>query len=242
MRTISRWMSVVALVIVTLPCSRAIADQQSEYEMLPPELPQVNVYEIAIPTHVVKPGYPRKAAQEGIEADVWFKLLIDRDGTVARCGVLHCSQKNYGFEFNAGNAARQCTFKPKIKNGEAVPAWFYYRVGFRREDIPVEEEERFPGPDQFVAVDQQAKIIRQAMPIRPDSCRVLGVDKGVWVKALVDTGGNVLDVRVLKSTGTDCGLEGAASRAAREYKFEPALQGGKPVAVWVTFQVKFAAE
>jgi len=235
-------MSVVALLIITLPCFAAFADQQSEYEKLPPELPQINVYEIAIPNHVVKPAYPRKAAKDGIEADVWFKILVDRDGSVARCGVVHCSQKNYGFEFNAGNALRLCTFEPRIKDGEAVPSWFYHRIGFHKEDIPVEAVERFPSPDEFVAVDQQAKVVRQAMPVRPDSCRVLGVDQGVWVKALVDTHGDVLDVRLLKSTGTECGLEEAASRAAREYKFEPALRAGQPVAVWVTFQVSFATE
>ena len=242
MRTRSRWMSVVALLIITLPCFAAFADQQSEYEKLPPELPQINVYEIAIPNHVVKPAYPRKAAKDGIEADVWFKILVDRDGSVARCGVVHCSQKNYGFEFNAGNALRLCTFEPRIKDGEAVPSWFYHRIGFHKEDIPVEAVERFPSPDEFVAVDQQAKVVRQAMPVRPDSCRALGVDQGVWVKALVDTNGDVLDVRLLKSTGTECGLEEAASRAAREYKFEPALRAGQPVAVWVTFQVSFATE
>lgn len=242
MRTTSRSISVFSLVIVSLLCSTAFADQQSEYEKLPPELPQVNVYEIAVPANVVKPSYPRKAAQEGVEADVWFKILVDRDGSVARCGVVYCEHKDYGFEFNAGNALRLCTFEPAMRDGEPMPAWFYYRVGFHKEDIPTEKVEHYPGPDEFVAVDQQAKVVRKAMPILPDSCRVLGVTGGVWVKALIDTNGDVLDVRVLKSSGTDCGLEGAASSAGREYKFNPAFLEGKPVAVWVTFEVNFATE
>ena len=36
------------------------------------------------------------------------------------------------------------------------------------------------------------------------------------------------------------GLDAAALMAVRQWKFRPAIQGNKPVAVWVAVPVKFA--
>jgi protein TonB len=54
---------------------------------------------------------------------------------------------------------------------------------------------------------------------------------------LVDKEGNVRDVRLIKGIGA--GLDEAAIESVRQAKFTPAIQNHKPVAVWVSYPVRF---
>lgn len=104
-------------------------------------------------------------------------------------------------------------------------------------DIP--DEEYLPAPDEFVPVEIYAEMIYEEVPDYPRLAREAGMEAVVWVKALVDKEGNVKRAMVLKSSGSRAGFDEAAVAAAYKCKFKPAIQNGRPVAVWVSYAVEF---
>jgi TonB family protein len=57
------------------------------------------------------------------------------------------------------------------------------------------------------------------------------------VDLLVSEAGSVSEVRVRSGAGS--GFGEAAAQVARRLAFEPARRGGRPVAVWIPWTVKF---
>ncbi len=96
-----------------------------------------------------------------------------------------------------------------------------------------------PAIDDFVPVEQFAEMIHYVNPVYPAKELKAGVQGIVWVKVLVGRKGDVLDAVVYKTSGTKS-LDKSALKAALENKFKPAIQDGKPVAMWVTYKVTFA--
>ncbi len=68
-----------------------------------------------------------------------------------------------------------------------------------------------------------------------------GIEGKVVVLVLVGQNGNVIDSRVARSSGTES-LDEAALEWAYRNKFSPAIQNGRPVAVWATYEVEFVLE
>jgi len=83
-----------------------------------------------------------------------------------------------------------------------------------------------PPEKTFAPQPQYTEIARKA--------RLQGV---VIVQAIIDKGGNVTNVKVLKGLGM--GLDQAAVDAIKKWKFEPATLNGKPVAVYYNLTVNF---
>ncbi len=107
-------------------------------------------------------------------------------------------------------------------------------------EIKIDEEEVLPSPDEFIPVEITAEMIYEHPPEYPRLAQTAGVKAVVWVKALVDKNGNVRNAMVLKSSGSKAGFDEAALKAAYKCKFTPAIQNGRPVAVWVGYQVEFS--
>ncbi len=104
-------------------------------------------------------------------------------------------------------------------------------------DIPMDEY--IPTPDEFVAVEERPVILQKVEAKYPEIARRAGIEGEVWVKVLVDRTGAVRDAIVAKESGANAGFEEAAIEAARGYKWKPAMQNKQPVALWVTYPVKF---
>ncbi|MEW5702431.1 MAG: TonB family protein [Candidatus Zixiibacteriota bacterium] len=104
-------------------------------------------------------------------------------------------------------------------------------------DIPLEEY--FPTPDEFVAVQEQPVRIKEESPVYPQVAELTGKEATVWVMALVDKEGKVREARVAKSSGSNVGFDEAAVEAAYKCAYKPAIQNGRPVAIWVTYKVDF---
>lgn len=104
-------------------------------------------------------------------------------------------------------------------------------------DIPLEDY--MPAPDDFVPVEVPAEMIYEEVPEYPRLAKSAGMEAVVWVKALVDKDGNVRDAMILKSSGSKAGFDEAALDAAYKNKFKPAIQNGRPVPIWVSYQVEF---
>ncbi|MCX6832296.1 MAG: TonB family protein, partial [candidate division Zixibacteria bacterium] len=104
-------------------------------------------------------------------------------------------------------------------------------------DIPLEEY--LPRADEFVAVEEMPVSISLPTPVYPPMAMKAQIEGSVWVKVLVDRTGNVRDAVVVKPSGANAGFEEAALEAAKKGKWRPAIQNKQPVAVWLSYDIKF---
>jgi len=104
-------------------------------------------------------------------------------------------------------------------------------------DIP--DEEYLPAMDEFVPVEIPAEMIYEETPRYPRLAKKASMEAVVWVKALVDKNGNVKKAVIFKSSGSKAGFDDSAVAAAFKCKYKPAIQNGRPVAIWVAYKVEF---
>jgi TonB family protein len=74
----------------------------------------------------------------------------------------------------------------------------------------------------------------------PDELRTAGVGGTVYVFIFIEADGTVGNAVVEEGSGNE-ELDAAATAAAREFEFTPALNMDEPVPVWVAFPIKFQA-
>lgn len=93
-----------------------------------------------------------------------------------------------------------------------------------------------PKYGEYVHVTHLPKPVERFRPVYPDSARAHGVTGTVLLQALVLTDGTVGDTYIVRSIPE---LDTAAAYSVQRWKFSPALDGDKPVAVWVGVPIKF---
>jgi protein TonB len=94
-------------------------------------------------------------------------------------------------------------------------------------------------PDIFIIVEKEPKLIGNLKIIYPELAKRIGVEGVVTVKVAVDENGNVFKTNIER--GVDL-LNEAALEAVKQAKFEPGLQRGKPVKVWVKLDIRFVLQ
>lgn len=99
-----------------------------------------------------------------------------------------------------------------------------------------------PEPNEFIPRDTNPILLDAPVPDYPEVARKVGIEAEVWIMVLVDTEGNVKDALVARSSGRDLGFDEAALDAAWGRKYRPAMQNDQPVAVWVSYKVRFEIE
>jgi len=199
----------------------------------------------------LKPVYPKLAKLAGIEGTVYLKLLINEKGNVEKAKVEQGVKDM--LDNSALDAAKKASFSPAMLNNKAVKVWVILPVAFKLEvekkvegrllkydelDImPFNQSEDDLPMDKFVEVEIMPDIINQVNPVYPEEAKKNGIEGRVWVKALVSKEGNVKKAVAVKSDNEI--FNQAAIEAAMKYRFTPAMQSGKPVAVWVVMPFKF---
>ncbi len=98
---------------------------------------------------------------------------------------------------------------------------------------------KLPSESDLVAVETFPQIVELPKPKYPKQARELGIEGTVMVKALIDTSGQVVKVKVAKAPDPDHGLSEAAVEAVKAGKFMPATNGGKPIACWIALPLEF---
>jgi len=87
------------------------------------------------------------------------------------------------------------------------------------------------------SVDAPARLASGPAPAYPDAARSDGVEGDVHLELVVDPSGTVEQARVTRGVGH--GLDEAALRAARQFRFAPATRAGRPVHVRMAWSVQF---
>ena len=90
-------------------------------------------------------------------------------------------------------------------------------------------------------VSEPPEIIKSHPPHYPDMARLMGVEGKVILRLLIDEEGDVIDVKVLRTIASDfrSGFERASIKAAKQYKYKPAILDGKPVPCWAKVTIKY---
>ena len=96
------------------------------------------------------------------------------------------------------------------------------------------------GPAQPVAeasVDVPAKLIRGDSPSYTHEAEAAGIEADVPMEIVVDAAGSVIGARALSRVGY--GLDEAALKSVRGYRFSPAQRGGKAMPVRMRWMMRF---
>jgi TonB family protein len=92
-------------------------------------------------------------------------------------------------------------------------------------------------PSDFVPVEKQPKPIKIQPPVYPKNAHLNKIEGTVWVKLFVDASGEVQFVKVLETSNKI--FNESALVAAMYCQFEPAVMGGKNIAIWVSFPYRY---
>jgi protein TonB len=102
---------------------------------------------------------------------------------------------------------------------------------------PIEAEpEVLPERGTYVPHDTEPLEIFNPKPVYPEMAVMAGMDGRLTVLALIGRDGSVLRAEVLRPVPM---LDEAALEAVRRWRFSPALDHGRPVAVWISIPVVF---
>lgn len=189
---------------------------------------------------IAKPIYPELAAWAGIEGTVVVRAQVDVDGRVSWVETL--KSLDGGCEQAVVKAMKTSRFSPAKVNGRPIRAWFICPVEFRIPDLERElrhsVQVHMPRPLFPDSCDVHPEPLEFVKPRYPEIAIEARIEGKVVVKARVDAHGTVSKVHVLRSLNE--ALDGEAVRAARVCRFSPAKLGGKPIEVWMIWQVTYS--
>ncbi len=164
-----------------------------------------------------------------ITGEVVLQASLDASGQVESVTVK--SSTHAELEESASSALKQWTFKPAIKEGEAVASQviipFNFKGTGREATIEVASHNK--------VVDKAPVALRQPTPELPSELRN---ERGeAKLKLTVDEHGYVAEVDVLESSNEELSI--AAREAALQWKFKPAIKDGAAVASTVVQPFSF---
>ncbi len=211
--------------------------------------------------------YPEAARKKGFQRNIFVQVTIDVDGKVSETKILKV-QYPTGNEAGkdseeetqkltqilctaAMNAIKETKWNPAIKDDKPVKAQVVMPINFRLQGETESEKSVIydtpPGPiGGFEAIAKNLKY--------PEAARKKGVERTVYVDALIDVDGKVLDTKAAKPKDEKEPKESemdeetqkmvqelhiAAMKAIEMSKWEPAKKDKQPVKVWITVPVCF---
>jgi len=123
--------------------------------------------------------------------------------------------------------------------GVGVPDGVGLVVTDRPAVMPLPEPPRQSTPVRVADLPVTPKKIVDARPVYPEIARAARVEGTIIMEAVLDTGGRVTQLRILKSVPM---LDQAALDAVRQWRYTPSLYGGHPVSVLMTITIRFTLQ
>ena len=140
--------------------------------------------------------------------------------------ILACStEENYCSENtddNAGNLINTENLEEQVSASNNIP---------EQNDDQARELSRIP-------TDVFPECMYRPIPEYPDSARDCGIEGSVLVSLYLDSIGNIIEVEIYRSSGSDI-LDQAAIDAAWRSKWTPAQRTGVGVSVWTSVYYEF---
>jgi TonB family protein len=166
----------------------------------------------------VDPQFSEQARKEKFNGVVLINFIVDTNGLPRNVHVLR--GVGMGLDESAVEAVKQYRFRPAREDGRPVPVELNVEVNFQ--------------------VFYDPPKILHSVPLELTDTAIQNHASGtILVAFLVDTNGNAQNVHVLRGAGM--GMDERAFEAIRQYKFEPYLKDGQPIAQQTTLELKFDA-
>lgn len=89
-----------------------------------------------------------------------------------------------------------------------------------------------------IPTDVFPECMYRPIPEYPDSARDYGIEGSVLVSLYLDSIGNIIEVEIYRSSGSDI-LDQAAKEAAWNSRWTPAQRNGEGIAVWTSVSYEF---
>ncbi len=190
---------------------------------------------------VVEPEYPAVAAIEGKTGIVVFYVSVDTLGHASKPDIVASDDSSFGD--SVLRIADQLVFSHPLSNGRPVSFIAYLIASFDQQkdssgavayhttivSRPILDATEIHVTDPVV--------LEKHAPQYPQEALQAGIEGRVWVKLWIDTNGKVGQVIILKSDNPI--FNSSAIRAAKAFKFRPALYKDRPIGVFVSVPFKF---
>jgi TonB family protein len=187
----------------------------------------------------VNPIYPPDVKAAHVEGAVVLHAIISKTGEVRDLNVVSGPAE---LRTSAIDAIQQWTYRPYLLNGEPTEVETTITVNYKLEDptdSPSPNDESASGivPRKIGGGVSAPVLIYSAVTEYTEQAKKDKVDGTVLVNFWVDEQGMTKHVHVRRGVGD--GLDEKAVEAVNQYRFKPAMKGGKPVLVEMNSEVNF---
>ena len=166
-----------------------------------------------------------KIPDDEILGEFHGRALVDENGNIARIYLLNGVNKD--IDELIIKTVENFDYQPGKIEGKAVPYKFDFK--YKNVDYFMVAEEMPEPVGGIAAIGQKVRY--------PEIAKRAGIEGRVFVKAIIDTQGNVIETEVIKGLGA--GTDEAAVEAIKNSKFIPGKINGKPVKVQVAIPILF---
>jgi TonB family protein len=207
----------------------------------------------------VDPLYPAEAKAAHVQGAVILHAIISKTGTVEKLEVVSGPTMLVS---SAMDAVQQWTYRPYLLNGRPVEVETSITVNYTLADSTTvvgqspAANEAVDGVRQIEGDVKGPVILYEPEPVYTQAGRKAKVQGVVTVSIVVDEHGQPQNVHIVRGLGIgpdgkpDPKLKKAARvamdrmnqsavDAVKQYKFKPAMENGKPVAVYLNVEVNF---
>ncbi len=188
----------------------------------PPEPEKPVVRRPPQPVYRPAPVYPPTLREKGITGSVKLQFTVDVDGDVRDITILESD--NELFSAAASEALTTWKFNPGTEDGKPV-------------DSDVKMEMPFNIREAASSINRAPKALYNPKPTYPKALRQEGITGDVKVQFIVNTAGEVQDIKVISSDNELFTKE--AIKVLQQWKFAPALKNGQAIDSRVQFSVPF---
>lgn len=200
------------------------------------------------PISMVPPKYPKNALKQKIEGSVSLKLLVSEKGNVEDVSLIN---GNPQLADAAMDAVRKWKYAPYLVDGKPWAAAARLTIKFRidasgKPDIsavyvsptPLVGEGLTAGK-VFTVRDgiSPPRLIYSPNPNYTEEARRAKYEGVCVLSVIVGADGKIYNLHVARSLSY--GLDDKAIEAVRQWRFEPSIKDGKPVAVAINVEVTF---
>ncbi len=187
----------------------------------------------------VNPIYPPDAKAAHVEGAVVLHAVISKTGEVRDLYVVSGPDE---LQASALDAIGQWIYKPYLLNGQPTEVETTITVNYKLDDprdSQSQDDESASGvvPRKIGGGVSAPVLIYSVLPEFSEQAKQDKVGGIVLVHLWVDERGRPGHVSVLRGVGN--GLDEKAVEAVKQYKFNPAMEGGKPVLVELNTEVNF---
>jgi TonB family protein len=184
---------------------------------------------------VVEPQYLEEAKKRRVGGKVVLNLAIDNEGAVKEADPV---QGDPLLLKSAVEAVKKWKFRPYVRDSQRMEVESTATIEFIADTATVRTPKPFRGPLKLRISSGVAEglVVHKVPFVYPQEAKEKKISGDVVLRAVIDTKGNVADLKVMQG---DPVLAESSMEALRKWKYPPYLLNGQPVEVETTVKITF---